>query len=139
MTTQIGSTPGRLTRGPPEGQRAACAIGRVPRRVYPRRPGGIFKSSHPEGDPQDAGSWNKDGGIENAGQRNDGSACTARVSDRHLPVCYKSPEPRMSESFPDDPKPWQVLSSTYLHRKPWLTLRQDRVRLPGGGVIEEYF
>ena len=45
----------------------------------------------------------------------------------------------MSELFPDDPQPWQVLSSTYLHRRPWLTLRQDRVRLPGGGIIEEYY
>ena len=42
-------------------------------------------------------------------------------------------------SYPDDPQPWQVLSSQYLARKPWLTMRQDRVRLPGGGVIEEYF
>ena len=32
-----------------------------------------------------------------------------------------------------------MLASTYLHRKPWLTLRKDRVRLPGGGIIEEYF
>jgi 8-oxo-dGTP pyrophosphatase MutT (NUDIX family) len=42
-------------------------------------------------------------------------------------------------AYPDDPQPWQVLASTYLHRRPWLTLRQDRVRLPGGGVIDEYF
>jgi 8-oxo-dGTP pyrophosphatase MutT (NUDIX family) len=45
----------------------------------------------------------------------------------------------MPTEYPDDPKPWEVLASTYLHRKPWLTLRKDRVRLPGGGVIEEYF
>jgi 8-oxo-dGTP pyrophosphatase MutT (NUDIX family) len=45
----------------------------------------------------------------------------------------------MPPDYPDDPRPWEVLASTYLHRKPWLTLRQDRVRLPGGGVIEEYF
>jgi 8-oxo-dGDP phosphatase len=45
----------------------------------------------------------------------------------------------MPRTYPDDPQPWEVLSSTYLHRKPWLTLRQDRVRLPGGGTIEEYF
>jgi 8-oxo-dGTP pyrophosphatase MutT (NUDIX family) len=45
----------------------------------------------------------------------------------------------MSAAYPDDPRPWEVLSSTYLHRKRWLTLRQDRVRLPGGGVIDEYF
>jgi 8-oxo-dGTP pyrophosphatase MutT (NUDIX family) len=46
---------------------------------------------------------------------------------------------RMSEQYSDDPKPWQVLSSAYLYRKPWLTLRQDKVRLPGGGIIDEYF
>jgi 8-oxo-dGTP pyrophosphatase MutT (NUDIX family) len=45
----------------------------------------------------------------------------------------------MSRTYADDPQPWQVLSSKYLYRKRWLTLRQDRVRLPGGGVIDEYF
>jgi 8-oxo-dGTP pyrophosphatase MutT (NUDIX family) len=42
-------------------------------------------------------------------------------------------------TFPGDPRPWQVLSREYLHRKPWLTLRQDRVRLPGGNEIGEYW
>lgn len=37
-----------------------------------------------------------------------------------------------------DPHPWDVLSSSYLSRKPWMTLRQDRVRLPTGAVIDEY-
>lgn len=37
-----------------------------------------------------------------------------------------------------DPEPWSVLESTYLSRKPWLTLRQDRVRLANGTVIEDY-
>jgi 8-oxo-dGTP pyrophosphatase MutT (NUDIX family) len=45
----------------------------------------------------------------------------------------------MSRSYPDDPEPWEVLESTYLYRKRWLTLRQDRVRLPRGGIIDEYF
>jgi 8-oxo-dGTP pyrophosphatase MutT (NUDIX family) len=31
-----------------------------------------------------------------------------------------------------------VLASHYLSRKPWLTLRQDRVRLANGTVIEDY-
>jgi len=39
----------------------------------------------------------------------------------------------------NDPKPWETLSSTYLSRKPWLTVRQDHVRLPGGSEIDEYF
>jgi len=42
------------------------------------------------------------------------------------------------DAFQDDPKPWDTLGSTHLSRKPWLTLRQDRVRLPNGAVIEEY-
>jgi len=41
--------------------------------------------------------------------------------------------------FPDDPGPWQVISSEYLHRKPWLTVRQERVRLPSGAEIPEYW
>jgi 8-oxo-dGTP pyrophosphatase MutT (NUDIX family) len=45
----------------------------------------------------------------------------------------------MPHSYPDDPQPWQTLDSKYLARKPWLTLRQDRVRLSGGGLIEEYY
>jgi 8-oxo-dGTP pyrophosphatase MutT (NUDIX family) len=45
----------------------------------------------------------------------------------------------MPPAHPGDPQPWQTLESKYLARKPWLTLRQDRVRLAGGGVIEEYF
>ncbi len=39
----------------------------------------------------------------------------------------------------DEPLAWEVLESNYLSRKPWLTIRQDRVRLPRGAVIEEYF
>ncbi len=42
-------------------------------------------------------------------------------------------------SFPDDPRPWRVLSREYLHRKPWLTVRQDRVLLPSGTEIGEYW
>lgn len=37
-----------------------------------------------------------------------------------------------------DPQPWDVLSSDYMSRKPWLTLRQDCVRLPNGTLIEDY-
>jgi 8-oxo-dGTP pyrophosphatase MutT (NUDIX family) len=39
----------------------------------------------------------------------------------------------------DEPLAWEVLGSAYLSCKPWLTLRRDRVRLPTGTVIEEYF
>ena len=42
-------------------------------------------------------------------------------------------------SFPDDPGPWKVLQSEYLARKPWFTVRVDRVQLPTGAIIEEYW
>jgi 8-oxo-dGDP phosphatase len=46
----------------------------------------------------------------------------------------------MSHSHPGDPQPWTVLESQYRFRKPpWLTMRQDRVQLPGGGIVEEYY
>src|SRR4028118_1264956 len=46
----------------------------------------------------------------------------------------------MSRVFPNDPQPWQVLSRTYLFKRPpWLTLRQDHVRLPSGQEIPEYW
>jgi 8-oxo-dGDP phosphatase len=45
----------------------------------------------------------------------------------------------MPKSLPDDPKAWKTLASKYLFQKPWLTMRQDRVELPNGGVIDEFF
>ena len=37
------------------------------------------------------------------------------------------------------PAPWQVLESEYLWRRPWLTMRRDRVRVPTGAIIDEYY
>lgn len=34
---------------------------------------------------------------------------------------------------------WKVIESTYLYRKPWLTVRRDRVELPNGNQIPEYY
>lgn len=46
----------------------------------------------------------------------------------------------MPRRFPDDPAAWDVLARTYLFRRePWLTLRQDHVRLPSGREIPEYW
>jgi 8-oxo-dGDP phosphatase len=46
----------------------------------------------------------------------------------------------LARKFPDDPRPWTVLSSQYLFRRaPWLTLRQDRLQLPNGREIPEYW
>lgn len=40
---------------------------------------------------------------------------------------------------PDDPRPWKVLAREYIDHKPWFTVRKDRVRLPNGEEIAEYF
>jgi len=45
----------------------------------------------------------------------------------------------MSRKFPDDPKPWKVLTREYLSRKFWYTVRVDKVELPTGSIIEEYW
>ena len=34
---------------------------------------------------------------------------------------------------------WKVLRSEYLFRRPWLTVRRERIGLPGGGEIPEYY
>ena len=39
----------------------------------------------------------------------------------------------------NDPKPWQIEGSSYLIKSPWLTVRQDAVRLPNGGFMPDYY
>ena len=34
---------------------------------------------------------------------------------------------------------WKTLSSEYLIKRPWLTARKDKVELPDGRVIPEYY
>lgn len=34
---------------------------------------------------------------------------------------------------------WEVISSEYLFRRPWLTARRDTVRMPNGTVIPEFY
>jgi len=34
---------------------------------------------------------------------------------------------------------WQVLSSEYLHKGPWATLRTDRCRMPDGRIVPSYY
>lgn len=41
--------------------------------------------------------------------------------------------------YPDDPKPWKVLTREYLARKFWYTVHVDKVELPTGAIIDEYF
>ena len=45
----------------------------------------------------------------------------------------------MPRSFANDPAPWKVLSSEYVSRKFWYTVRRDEVQLPSGTVIPEYW
>ena len=44
-----------------------------------------------------------------------------------------------NELLKNDPKPWTVLRSEYLIRRPWLTARRDCVRLPSGVECDEYW
>ena len=39
----------------------------------------------------------------------------------------------------NDPTPWTIESSEYLHQLPWLRLRRDSVRMAGGGAIPDYY
>jgi len=34
---------------------------------------------------------------------------------------------------------WQILSSVYVHKGPWATLRADKCRMPDGRMVPEYF
>ena len=34
---------------------------------------------------------------------------------------------------------WKILDSEYIIRRPWLTARRDKVELPDGRIIEEYY
>ena len=34
---------------------------------------------------------------------------------------------------------WKILDTEYLIRRPWLTARRDKVKLPDGRIIDEYY
>ena len=34
---------------------------------------------------------------------------------------------------------WKILDSKYLFKKPWLTVRVDKVQLPTGAIVDEYY
>ena len=36
-------------------------------------------------------------------------------------------------------EPWKVLDSEYLIRRPWLTVRRERLELPDGRIVPEYY
>lgn len=39
----------------------------------------------------------------------------------------------------NDDRKWEILQSGYLIKRPWLTARRDRVRLPNGVINDEYY
>ncbi|GAB4036032.1 NUDIX hydrolase [Spirosoma gilvum] len=39
----------------------------------------------------------------------------------------------------NDPRPWQVENSEYIHQLPWFTVRKDAIRMENGGSIPNYF
>ena len=39
----------------------------------------------------------------------------------------------------DSDSPWEIISSEYLHKAPWLTVRKDHVVLPNGNHIPSYY
>jgi len=47
----------------------------------------------------------------------------------------KNPPP----PFADDPLPWQVVSSEYVAKSEWFTVRKEHLRLPTGAEIREYW
>jgi len=34
---------------------------------------------------------------------------------------------------------WKILSSYYIHKGPWATLRSDRCEMPDGRIVEDYY
>src|SRR3954469_5077670 len=34
---------------------------------------------------------------------------------------------------------WKTLSSTYVHKRTWATLRADKCEMPDGTIVDEYF
>ncbi|MFN3345888.1 MAG: NUDIX hydrolase [Chloroherpetonaceae bacterium] len=45
----------------------------------------------------------------------------------------------MPTAFESDPKPYKVLESKYLFKRPWLTVREERLELESGGIIEQFY
>lgn len=45
----------------------------------------------------------------------------------------------MKDRESDKMEKWEVLKSEYLHKRPWLTVRKEEVRLPNGNIIPEYY
>ena len=44
-----------------------------------------------------------------------------------------------SQTYPDDPQPWQIERSEYIYQQRWLTVRKEAVRLANGGYMPDYY
>lgn len=45
----------------------------------------------------------------------------------------------MEQDYKEKSRLWKVLDRTYLYRDAWLTARKDRVQLPNGNIIPNYY
>lgn len=45
----------------------------------------------------------------------------------------------LGPTFLNDPEPWRTLETSYVSRKEWFTIRLDRMQLPNGAEIAEYW
>jgi ADP-ribose pyrophosphatase len=54
-------------------------------------------------------------------------------------MCLKLNPIKYLEEMLDKNRKWKVLDSEYLIERPWLTARRDKVELPDGRVIDEYY
>ena len=54
---------------------------------------------------------------------------------RHTYLCAYMNTP----ALPNDPQPWAVEQSAYIHREPWFTVRKEAIRMAGGGHIPDYY
>ncbi|MBD2700870.1 NUDIX hydrolase [Spirosoma sp. BT702] len=39
----------------------------------------------------------------------------------------------------NDPRPWHIENSEYIHKLPWFTVRKEAIRMESGGTIPNYF
>lgn len=56
----------------------------------------------------------------------------------YLYLCLKN-KIQMPHHTQNAPGKWKVLQSEYLHNRPWLTVRKERVELPNGNIVPEYY
>ncbi len=61
------------------------------------------------------------------------------LNSRKSDECLNSRKSDGGGTGSEEPQPWTILGTEYLHREPWLTLRRDCVRLQSGRVINDYF